>query len=61
MFAGFDYGTSNCSIGLMDGGHARLVPLEDSRTLIPSTMWALRQRVTLALLLRMPMPTAPRC
>ena len=43
MFAGFDYGTSNCSIGLMDGGHARLVPLEDSRTLIPSTMWALRQ------------------
>ncbi len=43
MFAGLDYGTSNCSIGLIAGGQAQLVPLEDRRTLIPSTMWAMRQ------------------
>lgn len=43
MYAGLDYGTSNCSIGLIHAGAARLVPLEDGRTLIPSTLWAARQ------------------
>ncbi len=47
MYAGLDYGTSNCSIGLMHEGAARLVPLEDGRTLIPSTLWAMRQDMVL--------------
>lgn len=42
MFAGFDYGTSNCSIGLVRDGVVRLVPLEDGDTLIPSTLYAPR-------------------
>ena len=43
MFAGLDYGTSNCAIGLYRDNAVRLVPLEDNRTLIPSTLWARRQ------------------
>jgi hypothetical chaperone protein len=42
VFAGFDYGTSNCSIGLVRDGVVRLVPLEDGDTLIPSTLYAPR-------------------
>ena len=40
MFAGFDYGTSNCSIGLVGDGHVALVPLEEGDPLIPSTLYA---------------------
>lgn len=47
MFAGLDYGTSNCSIGLWRNDRARLVPLEDERTLIPSTVYAPRQDLVL--------------
>ena len=47
MYAGLDYGTSNCSIGLWRDGRARLVPLEDGRTLIPSTVYAPRQDLVL--------------
>src|SRR5262245_45675641 len=42
MFAGFDYGTSNCSIGLMRDGTVGLVTLEDGDRLIPSTLYAPR-------------------
>jgi hypothetical chaperone protein len=42
VFAGFDYGTSNCSIGLIRDGRVRLVPLEEGDTLIPSTLYAPR-------------------
>ncbi|HET6472075.1 MAG TPA: molecular chaperone [Pseudomonadales bacterium] len=42
MYAGFDYGTSNCSIGLLRDGAVRLAPLEDAETLIPSTLYAPR-------------------
>jgi hypothetical chaperone protein len=42
MFAGFDYGTSNCSIGLVREGRVRLVPLEAGELLIPSTLYAPR-------------------
>ena len=42
MFAGFDYGTSNCSIGLVRDGAVRLVALEDGDRLIPSTLYAPR-------------------
>jgi molecular chaperone DnaK (HSP70) len=47
MFAGFDYGTSNCSIGLVREGQVRLVPLEDDDPLIPSTLYAPRPQLQL--------------
>jgi len=47
MFAGFDYGTSNCSIGLVREGAVRLVPLEDGDPLIPSTLYAPRPELLL--------------
>lgn len=47
MFAGFDYGTSNCSIGLVQNGKVRLVPLEDGDPLIPSTLYAPRPQLQL--------------
>ncbi len=40
MFAGFDYGTSHCSLGVMEAGRVRLVPLEGDATLIASTLYA---------------------
>jgi hypothetical chaperone protein len=47
MFAGFDYGTSNCSIGLLHDGGVRLAPLEDGDSLIPSTLYAPRPQMQL--------------
>ena len=47
MFAGFDYGTSNCSIGLVRNGNVTLVPLEDGDSLIPSTLYAPRPQLQL--------------
>lgn len=41
-FAGFDYGTSHCSLAVLQGAHIRLAPLEGDATLIPSTLWAPR-------------------
>jgi hypothetical chaperone protein len=38
--AGFDYGTSHCSIGLVGGDGIRLVPLEGDDPLIASTLYA---------------------
>jgi hypothetical chaperone protein len=38
--AGFDYGTSHCSIGLWRGGRVQMVPLQGERTLIESTLYA---------------------
>ena len=46
MLAGFDYGTSNCSIGLFRNGVVELVDLEDGSTLIPSTLYAPRPEST---------------
>jgi hypothetical chaperone protein len=42
MLAGFDYGTSNCSIGLYRNGAVELVELENGSILIPSTLYAPR-------------------
>jgi hypothetical chaperone protein len=42
MFAGFDYGTSNCSIGVVRDGGVALLPLEGESTQIPSTLYAPR-------------------
>jgi hypothetical chaperone protein len=43
MYCGLDYGTSNCSIGLMRDGAVRLVPLEGDTPFIPSTLYAPRK------------------
>jgi hypothetical chaperone protein len=40
--AGFDYGTSQCSIGYFDGDEVRLAPLEGASTRIASTLYAPR-------------------
>lgn len=42
MQAGFDYGTSHCSIGLVRDRSIELVPLENGATMIPSTLFAPR-------------------
>ncbi|HEY6598552.1 MAG TPA: Hsp70 family protein, partial [Pseudomonadales bacterium] len=48
MFAGVDYGTSNCSIGLIRDGAVKLAPLEDGDRLIPSTLYAPRPETQFA-------------
>lgn len=40
MFAGFDYGTSNCAIACMLEGQAKLIPLEGQASFMPSTLYA---------------------
>jgi len=40
IVAGFDYGTSHCSIGLMRDGSIDMVVLEESSALIASTLYA---------------------
>jgi hypothetical chaperone protein len=42
MHAGFDYGTSNCSIGIVRGGRVELLALENGESQIPSTLYAPR-------------------
>lgn len=39
MHAGFDYGTSHCSIGVPVGDGVRLLPVENDETQIPSTLF----------------------
>jgi hypothetical chaperone protein len=39
MFAGLDFGTSNCSIGIMQNGQPTLIPLEDGKTRLPSCLF----------------------
>lgn len=41
MFAGFDYGSSNCAIGVWQENQVSLVPLEGDNHYIPSTLYAL--------------------
>ncbi len=43
MYAGLDYGTSNCAIGVLSADRVKLVPLEEGRPLMPSTLYAPRQ------------------
>lgn len=40
MFIGFDYGTANCSVAMMENGNPRLLPLEGDSHFIPSTICA---------------------
>ncbi|MFQ3197612.1 MAG: putative chaperone protein [Paraglaciecola sp.] len=39
MFAGLDFGTSNCSIGVMHNDQPELIPLEDGKTRLPSALF----------------------
>ena len=41
VFSGFDYGTSNCAIGVMQNGQASLQNIAGSNHFIPSTVYAL--------------------
>ena len=40
MFIGFDYGTANCSVAVMQGGSPRLLTLENGSPLLPSMLCA---------------------
>ncbi|OON39686.1 molecular chaperone [Izhakiella australiensis] len=40
MFIGFDYGTANCSVAVMENGAPRLLPLENNSPLLPSMLCA---------------------
>lgn len=40
MFIGFDYGTSNCAVAIMENGVPKLLPLEGEQVYIPSTLCA---------------------
>lgn len=40
MFIGFDYGTSNCAVAIMEDGVPKLLPLEGEQFYIPSTLCA---------------------
>ncbi|KZN50665.1 molecular chaperone [Pseudoalteromonas luteoviolacea] len=41
MVVGFDYGSSNCAMGVMRAGVVELIPLENSKYYLPSTLYAL--------------------
>ena len=40
MFIGFDYGTANCSIAVMQDGAPRMLTMENGSTLLPSMLSA---------------------
>ncbi|KXI30929.1 molecular chaperone [Paraglaciecola hydrolytica] len=50
MFAGLDFGTSNCSIGVMHNGQPTLIPLEDGRTRLPSCLYIEKESSDLVIL-----------
>lgn len=41
MFAGFDYGTSNCAFGTFRANNFELIPLDSNGVFMPSTLYAL--------------------
>lgn len=42
MISGFDFGTSNCAMGIMEAARGvRLLPLEQGKAFMPSTLYAL--------------------
>ena len=45
MFVGFDYGTSNCAIGVMDKTEVKLLPLDQGRIFMPSTLYAIEREL----------------
>ena len=46
MISGFDYGTSNCAMGIMKGNEAQLLPLADNgKAFIPSALYAIEREL----------------
>ena len=47
MISGFDYGTSNCAIGVINSttDKAQLLPLENDQSFLPSTLYALSREL----------------
>jgi len=43
MFAGFDYGTSNCAMGILKNEEVQLLPLDQGQAFMPSTLYALER------------------
>jgi len=43
MFAGFDYGTSNCAMGAIRNKEIQLLPLDQGQAFMPSTLYALER------------------
>ncbi len=41
MFVGFDYGSANCAVGIMQGNEVALLPLSTDSAYLPSTLYAL--------------------
>lgn len=39
LACGLDFGTSNSTVGIVEAGHARLLPLEDGKTTLPSVVF----------------------
>lgn len=40
MVVGFDYGSSNCAMGMMQAGKVSLIPLEQDKYYLPSSLYA---------------------
>jgi hypothetical chaperone protein len=45
MYAGFDYGTSNCAIGVIDNNDIKLLDLDQKRAFMPSSLYALEREL----------------
>ncbi len=42
MFSGFDFGTSNCAMGIVNSeNQVRLLPIDKGEVLMPSTLYSL--------------------
>jgi len=58
MFAGFDYGTSNCAIGTMNDKQCQLIPLFNDQVFIPSALYILDRRlISESVLANVPSPS----
>ncbi|WP_076409495.1 molecular chaperone [Shewanella sp. UCD-KL12] len=55
MFVGFDYGSANCAIGIMEDSEVRLLPLSATSNYLTSTLYALdRELIAEAVYQQMP-------
>lgn len=45
MYAGFDYGTSNCAVGVVDNNTIRLLAIGNNQVLMPSSLYALEREL----------------
>lgn len=62
MISGFDYGTSNCALGVTDTaeGDVRLLPLEQDKAFLPSALYALARELICEQVARHIQPAAQR-